>query len=76
MEFAGVGLRAYDVANILEAILFCLFCQLYRGKYNRVKVLHKALHLAVDAYSHEAKATEPEFVEQVCGLMGCKQMWR
>ena len=82
MEFAGIGLRAYDIALILEKILFHIFCQFRHGNHDRVKTLHKALHLAVDTYSHEVKtglnsnATEPGFVEQVCGLMGCEQMWR
>ena len=82
MEFAGVGLRAYDIALILETILFHVFCQFHRGNHDRVKALHKMLHLAVNTYSHEVKArldssaTDPGFVEQVCGLVGCEQLWR
>ena len=77
MEFAGVGLRAYDVALLLETVIFHLFRLSVEGSMDGVRVLKSALHGAMGAYTEVVgRVCDERFVKQVCGLIACEQMWR
>ena len=77
MEFAGVGLRAYDVALLLETVIFHLLRLSTEGSLDSVRGLRRALYGAVDAYTKVVgRVCDKRLVEQVCGLIACEQMWR
>ena len=79
LEFAGVGLRAYDIGLMLETLIFQLICHSRCGNEDTVRCLHQVLHRGLQAYEAEIGAerfTNPSFVSQVCGLIGCEELWK
>ena len=79
LEFAGIGLRAYDVGLYLETLLFRLIYHHYKGNQDLVSLILHTIGRAVAEYEEscgQTLAREPQFVGQVTGLIGCEEMWR
>ena len=78
MEFAGIGLCAYDVGLFLQLVLFQLVHHHYCGHSHTVSILYHIIHRAIAAYESEMgekRTRDSQFVTQVCGLMACELMW-
>lgn len=79
LEFASVGLAAYDVAVLLETIMFQLIYHWYHRNDSAKALLHSAIHRGMQVYGDVCGVERVEslaFVNQVCGLIGCELMWR
>ena len=79
MEFASIGMCAYDLALFIETLLFQILYQKYKGNQEARVLIETVIHQGIIAYErtvgHE-KLHNPSFVRQVCGLIGCEHLWR
>lgn len=84
MEFAGIGLRAYDLALFLQVVLFQLLVQQHRSNHVKTLQLWQVLEVALKGYYEGleengvpriAEEDSALFVEQVCSLIACEFMW-
>ncbi len=79
LEFASVGMCAYDVALFTETLLFQILWHKYNKNKDISQKIQSVIHQGIKAYENEVgqeRARNPLFVRQVCGLIGCEHLWR
>lgn len=79
MEFASIGLCAYDLALLTETLLFLIMWHKYNKNTEASQQIQLVIHQGISAYETEVgleRARKPAFVRQVCGLIGCEHLWR
>lgn len=80
MEFSGIGLRAYDLALLLQmTLLQLLHHHNTPGNHTAVQGIFVVIHEALNGYTAgvggQEMVQDPLFVDQVCSLIACEFLW-
>ena len=79
LEFASIGLCAYDLALLLETLVFQVLYHSFHDRQVAKSLIHASILRGIEAYEAQVgseRMTNPDFVRQVSGLIGCEQIWR